>query len=183
MGGGRNDAKGVNGQWVRHERDITDQPSTTLTETHIGTHQGAQNPRVVKWHWSEEWKQKHPPIELGLPCPSIIRNWHKGMPYGAVKVKQTADGLWVRRLHVLECARLQSLPDSFVFPDGLPITHAYKVIGNGWAAAHAAKFAEAMAKADPDCRTTIDLFCGGGLGACGWHGRYWSYERQERGVA
>lgn len=46
----------------------------------------------------------------------------------------------------------------------------------GWACAHGAAFARALAIVDPEAVTVIDLFCGGGLGACGWHQRYWSYQ-------
>ena len=37
--------------------------------------------------------------------------------------------------------------------------------------------------ADPQSRTVIDLFCGGGLGAVGWHGRAWRYEPAETEAA
>lgn len=216
IGGGRNDARGANGKFVRYERDITNEPCTTITGTHLGLHKGAQNPRVqmkfdhgvadpdfpsptikaggnydasgkqgggcppvVLWHWSDAMLAKQPPIDLDKPSPTVIKNWHKGTPYGCLKWKQTTDGLWIRRLHPLECARLQSVSDCFVWPDDLPKTHAYKVIGNGWASRMGGVFSEAISSVDPEARTVTDLFCGGGLGAVGWHGRSWTYQQRE----
>ena len=152
----------------RTERDITDEPSTTISASH--THNAI--PAVVKYRWSDAMLTKHPPAS---PAPTVQAKWFKGGAEGLLRWKQTKDGLWVRRLTPLECARLQSLPDSFAWPEGMPKTHAYRVIGNGWAAAHGAAFSAALAAADPDSHTVIDLFCGGGLGASGWHGNYWSF--------
>ena len=89
--------------------------------------------------------------------------------------KRIRGDLWGRRLTPWECCRLQSVPDSFVWPQDLGKTHAWRIVGNGWASRMGAVFAEAFALADHNSRTVIDLFCGGGLGACGWHGRYWKY--------
>ena len=86
-----------------------------------------------------------------------------------------ADGVYVRRLTPLECARLQSCPDDMAWPDGISKTAMYRVIGNGWACGIAARLSESLAEADPQSHTVVDLFCGGGLGSLGWHGRYWSY--------
>ncbi|MCX4374082.1 MAG: DNA cytosine methyltransferase, partial [Dysosmobacter sp.] len=42
-----------------------------------------------------------------------------------------ADGLYIiRRLTVLECKRLQTVPDSYIFP--VSDTQAYRQLGNGW---------------------------------------------------
>lgn len=90
--------------------------------------------------------------------------------------------LYVRRLTVWECMRLQSVPDDFIWPDDLPKTHAYKIVGNGWATRMGAVFADAFHTADPDSQTIIDLYCGGGLGACGWHGNYWEYDADRRSL-
>ncbi len=81
----------------------------------------------------------------------------------------------MRRLTPDECMRLQSAPDDFRWPEKISKTAKYRIAGNGWATKMGAVFAEAFALADPDSHSVIDLFCGGGLGACGWHGRYWSY--------
>ena len=47
------------------------------------------------------------------------------------------------------------------------------------ACAHAAAYSEAFQAADPDSSTVIDLFCGGGLGASGWHQRFWQLTPSE----
>lgn len=86
---------------------------------------------------------------------------------------------WMRRLSQRECARLQGVPDDFVWPAGVSKSAMYRIIGNGWSCAVAKALSECFAVADPESRTVIDLYCGGGLGACGWHGRAW----RERGMA
>lgn len=44
---------------------------------------------------------------------------------------QLADGCYIiRKLTVTECKRLQTVPDSYVFP--VSDTRAYKMLGNGW---------------------------------------------------
>lgn len=51
----------------------------------------------------------------------------KGKPLKA----NLADGLYIiRRLTVLECKRLQTVPDSYIFP--VSDTQAYRQLGNGW---------------------------------------------------
>jgi site-specific DNA-cytosine methylase len=92
-------------------------------------------------------------------------------------------GLFVRRLTPLECARLQSVPDDFIWPEKLTKTAMYRIVGNGWSCGIAKALSAALAAADPLSRTCVDLFCGGGLGACGWHGRAWTYEPRKEGVA
>lgn len=81
----------------------------------------------------------------------------------------------MRRLTVLECARLQSVPDDFVWPDSVSKSSRYRIIGNGVACGIAVHLSRALAEADPKSRTVLDLFCGGGLWACGWHGRSWTH--------
>ncbi|WP_145949547.1 DNA cytosine methyltransferase [Paenibacillus sp. Y412MC10] len=36
-----------------------------------------------------------------------------------------------RRLTVRECLRIMSVPDSYVFPESVPLSHQYRAIGNG----------------------------------------------------
>ncbi len=81
----------------------------------------------------------------------------------------------VRRLTPDECARLQSMPDDFRWPAKITKTAKYRIIGNGQASLMAHVLAQALQLADPESETVIDLFCGGGLGACGFHGRFWQY--------
>jgi DNA-cytosine methyltransferase len=175
---------------ARTERDITDEPSTTIAAHH--THNAL--PKVMEHRWSDAYHQKHPPINPDEPSQTVQAQWHKGEPNGVLRVDAPCDTItagsrepiqnwkskgYRRRLIVPECLRLQSAPDDFIWPDGISKTNQYKVVGNGWASGHGAKFSEALAAADPDARTVVDLFCGGGLGACGWHGRYWRYQARE----
>lgn len=85
------------------------------------------------------------------------------------------DGLMVRRLTPAECLRLQSGPDDFRWPDKITKTAQYKIIGNGIASGMMHHIRAAMEAVDPRLDRKLDLYCGGGLGACGWHGRYWSH--------
>jgi site-specific DNA-cytosine methylase len=173
---------------ARTERDITDEPSTTIAAAH--THNAL--PGVVEYRWSDAYRAKHPPIDPDAPCQTVVGQWHKGEPNGCLAVDAPAHTIgagsrepiqnwkskgYIRRLLPAECARLQSCPDDFAWPDGIGKTNQYKVIGNGWACGHAAHLSRALAAADPDSRTVCDLFCGGGLGACGWHQRYWASPR------
>jgi site-specific DNA-cytosine methylase len=173
MGGGRNHTnKNPDGTWRRDERDITAEPSTTIPCTGFAL-QGGVIPRVHLYRWSDAMLTKHPPAS---PASPIQAKYFKGGAEGLLEWKRSKDGLWVRRLTPWECSRLQSVPDDFVWPEDLPKTHAYRVVGNGWASVMGKVFADAFAAADPDSRTVVSLFCGGGLGDCGWHGRHWSYE-------
>lgn len=114
--------------------------------------------------WRESFADA-PAHTLGAQSREPIQNW-KAKGYR-------------RRLTPDECLRLQAGPDSFAWPDKISKTNRYRVIGNGWACGHAAHFSRALAAADPDSRTVIDLFCGGGLGASGWHQKYWTYTPEE----
>lgn len=49
---------------------------------------------------------------------------------GARTTTHILDEIGIRKLSVKECARLQTLPDDYV--SGIPDTHAYACIGNGW---------------------------------------------------
>jgi site-specific DNA-cytosine methylase len=139
--------------------------------------QGGGCPPIVAYHWSDAMLEKHPPASPASPAPTVQAKWAKGGAEGLLAVtkwKQKGE-LWVRRPTPLECLRLQSGPDDFRWPDSIPKTHAYRVVGNGWASRMGAVFSDAIHAADPLSRTVIDLFCGGGLGAVGWHGRAWEF--------
>jgi site-specific DNA-cytosine methylase len=45
------------------------------------------------------------------------------------------------------------------------------------AATYKANFPDTDVRSDPAIRTLIDLFCGGGIGAVGLHGRFWKWEK------
>jgi site-specific DNA-cytosine methylase len=113
-------------------------------------------------------RRDHPTNE---PSPAITAAFALGGGGGGWKSKG-----YVRRLTPLECLRLQSGPDDFAWPNKITKTAMYRVVGNGWASGMAAQMSAALAAADPGSRAVVDLFCGGGLGACGWHGRYWAYD-------
>lgn len=117
------------------------------------------------------WESRHPtptPAE-----PMVTLRGRSPRDNGRCTESVINDGLKVRRLTPDECARLQSMPDDFIWPDSVKKTHRYRVIGNGWASLMANRMSEAFSAADPESRTVIDLFCGGGCGAVGWHGRAW----------
>lgn len=141
---------------------------------------------VTEYRWSDAMLYKHPPAS---PAPTVQAKWFKGGAEGLLEMDAPAHTIsgesrepiqnwkgkgYCRRLLPLECARLQGVWDGFAWPEKITKTNQYRVIGNGWASTMGHVFAEAFAKADPESRTVIDLFCGGGLGACGWHGRYWA---------
>lgn len=221
---------------TRTERDIADEPSTTIAAQH--THNAL--PAVVECRWSDALYAKHSPAS---PAPTLRASIAKGRatgallavpgpdqrvvvidgqnnaaypvdrPCGTIQANAQAKGGqaghhlavvdapshtlsgqsrepiqgwkdkgYVRRLTPLECLRLQSGPDAFRWPDGITKTAMYRVVGNGWSCKVGWEFSKAFKLADPTSRTVIDLFCGGGLGASGWHGKYWSYEPAGKAV-
>lgn len=83
--------------------------------------------------------------------------------------------IMVRRLTPLECARLQSVADDFRWPEKITKTAMYRIVGNGQSSLMVYRIGEAMHAVDPESKTVIDLFCGGGIGATGLHGRFWSW--------
>ena len=71
---------------------------------------------------------------------------------------------------------MQSLPDDFKWPKGISKTAMYRIIGNGQASLMVHRIAECIKLADPKIETVISLFCGGGVGDVGFHGRFWEYK-------
>ena len=147
---------------------------------------------TLEYHWSDAMRQKHPPASPVSPAPTVQAKWFKGGAEGWVEIdtkqkrtRRSVDApalagdsrhtLNVRRLTPDECARLQSVPDDWVWPESVAKTHRYRIIGNGWACLMAKRLGDAFGESDPESETVIDLFCGGGLGAVGWHGRAWEY--------
>lgn len=117
-------------------------------------------------------RRDHPACE---PFPTIGTTFAIGGGGGLVVIEDGPDGERKRwRMTPDESARAQGMREDFAWPADISKTERYRVIGNGWACRMAAVMAAAVRAADPASRTTVDLFCGGGLGACGWHGRYWS---------
>jgi site-specific DNA-cytosine methylase len=130
------------------------------------------------WPYSDDWLEAHPPMFTNEPSETVQGCW--GHTLGCVVVKRKP--LIVRSLGVLEIARLQGLPESYRWPEILTTSSAVQIVGNGWACRMGDVFAKAFAKVDPESRTIISLFCGGGLGDMGWHGSYWSYEDGNVGI-
>jgi hypothetical protein len=179
----------ANGFSYDHGVAVPEEPSPTLKAggNFANGRQGGGCPPVIAYRWSDATGRPAPTLvggsakshvnDLSVVNDQTWREQFKSAPGGPLSAggwKRKGD-LWVRRLTPLECARLQSVPDCFVWPDGLSKTNAYRIIGNGWSCGMADAMSRALATADPDSRTVIDLYCGGGLGAVGWHGRAWRY--------
>ena len=74
-----------------------------------------------------------------------------------------ADGCYIiRKLTVTECKRLQTVPDSYVFP--VSDTQAYKMLGNGWTVdviAHILSYCPGISKKTVDVLSMYDgMACG-----------------------
>lgn len=70
--------------------------------------------------------------DLDGKAACLTANMWKGVPYGVIKE-------YLRKLHVIECERLQTLPDDFtkygIFNNEIKEvskTQRYKMVGNGW---------------------------------------------------
>lgn len=164
-----------------------DEPAQTLRSGGSG-HDGCCV-RVHEYRWSDAMLQKHPPASPASPAPTVQAKWFKGGAEGLVETLSApsptvtnggtgtggAEPIFVRRLSVQEVQRLQSVPDDWVWPESVAKTHRYRIIGNGWACLMAKRLGDAFGESDPESETVIDLFCGGGLGAVGWHGRAKEY--------
>lgn len=199
IGGGRNHPKDKDGKYRRDKRDITDEPSTT-----VAGYNGATTPSLFqKYRWSDAMREKHPPASPASPAPTVMSKFYKGGAEGLLAVDEVIDRPcntissggtstggaepvahakregYIRRLLPTECLRLQSAPDDFKLPEGISKTNVYRIAGNGWASRMGHVMAQAFRAADHESVTVIDLYCGGGLGACGWHGRFWEYKETE----
>jgi site-specific DNA-cytosine methylase len=156
-GGGRNNPADENGVYVREKRDITDEPSTTIAGYNGSTTPFYVDPAVVlnepapaitggsgKHHANglsvvnKSWRQA---FAAAVDAPSHTINGQSREP-----VQNWRDKGYVRRLSPAECARLQSVPDDFIWPDGISKTNAYRVIGNGWPCGMAAHLSRALAE-------------------------------------
>lgn len=92
-----------------------------------------------------------------------------------------ADGCYIiRRLTVMECKRLQTVPDSYIFP--VSDTQAYRQLGNGWTVgviAHILSFCPGITETPLEVLSMYDgMSCGrlalDKLGA--WVAAYWATE-------
>ncbi|MFA5366655.1 MAG: DNA (cytosine-5-)-methyltransferase [Dehalococcoidia bacterium] len=67
------------------------------------------------------WEYHTNPLSGNAAC--LTANMYKGVPYGVIKEK-------MRRLHPIECERLQGVPDDYT--SMVSNTSRYKMLGNGW---------------------------------------------------
>jgi site-specific DNA-cytosine methylase len=67
------------------------------------------------------WEYHTNPLSGNAAC--LTANMYKGVPYGVIKEK-------MRRLHPIECERLQGVPDNYT--SMVSNTSRYKMLGNGW---------------------------------------------------
>jgi hypothetical protein len=67
------------------------------------------------------WKYHTNPLDGDAAC--LTANMYKGVPYGVIKEK-------MRRLHPIECERLQGVPDDYT--SVVSNTQRFKMLGNGW---------------------------------------------------
>jgi len=68
---------------------------------------------------------KHHSDSANEKSSCVVANFTKGVPYNVLIDK----GI-IRKLHPIECERLQTLPDNYT--EGVSNTQRYKQIGNGW---------------------------------------------------
>lgn len=160
---------------AKHPVRVAEEPGRTLNSG--GDGHSISDSKLLLSVDGRTWDSRHPTAAMEDPAPVIRARSPRDA--GRCTENVVTDGLRVRRLTPLECARLQSCPDDMLWPDGISKTAMYKIIGNGWSSGIAAALSRAFAEADPDSRTVVDLFCGGGLGALGWHQRYWQWEGNE----
>ena len=67
------------------------------------------------------WEYHTNPLNAHAAC--LTANMYKGVPYGVIKEK-------MRRLHPIECERLQGVPDDYT--SVVSNTQRFKMLGNGW---------------------------------------------------
>lgn len=77
------------------------------------------------------WNETEGAWLLRKALPTLQKIWE---PLDG-KGKSTLRGKRIRRLTVVECSRLQTVPDDYFFHEGQPIvseTQMYRMLGNGW---------------------------------------------------
>jgi site-specific DNA-cytosine methylase len=67
------------------------------------------------------WDYHTNPLDGKAAC--LTANMYKGVPYGVIKELG-------RRLHPIECERLQTFPDGYT--EGISMTQRFKALGNSW---------------------------------------------------
>ena len=119
--------------WTNIPIDIFTIPVTRLRLKDILLPDG--DPRLQKFYLSVEgysymsrlrngkprWEYHTNPLNGHAAC--LTANMYKGVPYGVIKEK-------MRRLHPIECERLQGVPDDYT--SVVSTTQRLKMLGNGW---------------------------------------------------
>lgn len=130
---------------------VTDQNIRCAYKDGSGTAQGytiyfddVKGPSVIAGH-AHKMKIIEPCVVWkgnGLTPTEKINSKMRALPVycvrdGKITIKgkeypiKLADGFYIiRKLTVIECKRLQTVPDSYIFP--VSDTQAYKMLGNGW---------------------------------------------------
>jgi DNA (cytosine-5)-methyltransferase 1 len=71
---------------------------------------------------------KNRPVTFDEPSRTIPAVMHKGVPYGLFIPN---DEPKPRRFTVRETLRIQSVPDTYIFPDDMSLSAMYRIVGNG----------------------------------------------------
>ena len=111
------------------------------------------------------------PADPKLPANPIFSKFH-GKNSDLVMVDASKNQVY--KMTIDDALIIQSVPPTFKWAEKQSKSSKWVIVGNGWASRMGYHFAKAFKAVDPSCVTVIDLFCGGGLGAAGWHS--WSGE-------
>ena len=126
--------------------DPVDEPSRTISSH---TLEGTKRETIVLplEPSLSAWFRKHPPAEPDEPNPTVpahmgkdVRRANVALMFPSASTTVTprrvlpdghheTTGVLFRRLTVREALRLQSFPDWWRFPDGLALTHRYRLVG------------------------------------------------------
>lgn len=115
------------------------------------------------------------------PCPTLVGGSTLSHTNGRSCI---SDKMWRRKwlsvmgrnLTAWDCQVLMSAPGDYVWPREISRTTKYRILCNGQTSILTHALMQAMLAVDKELKTHISLFCGGGIGDCGLHGRYWEFE-------
>lgn len=151
-------------------------PANTLNSGGNGHGPTFANQHVKLSSEGRLWESHHPPATPATPAtPAPTVRARSPRDGGRCTENIVREGIMARRLTVHECMKLMSAPDSFRWPEKISKTAQYRICGNGQASLMVHRLAEAMRAVDPEGKTHVSLFCGGGVGDVGLHGRFWEH--------
>jgi DNA-cytosine methyltransferase len=116
-----------------NQRIKTDGKACTLTPN-SGASAFRNGQKVVEWRELDEYNercQKQILKNSKSPDEKSIAVCTNGNMTGS-GVTTLIDGPRIRKLHPVECARLQTLPDDYCEKAGVSNTQKYRALGNGW---------------------------------------------------